>query len=128
MWLLWLKHRWRDGSALLIAVLAIVLVVLFALGRSIPGISHLGDASAARPSAGAPSGAVLPRSGVPVVSLLDTDLPSSRGPQTIAEAQAAWSTAEIAVRQQQLFTAINCTRQQQGQTALTLDPALRDSR
>jgi hypothetical protein len=121
----WLKQRWRGISAAGIAVLIVLLTLTQIVRSSGTGITLLGDTTAPRTvAAGAPSGAVLPRSGVPVVSLLDTDLPNSSRPQTIAEAQAAWSTAEIAVHQQQLFSAINCARKQQGQAALTLDGAL----
>jgi hypothetical protein len=124
MWLLWLKNRWRGAGAVAVALFTIIVVALFALSRSGTGISFLGDASAARPPASVPSGAMLPRSGVPIVSALDTTVPPSAGPQTIAEAQASWSATEIAQHQDAVLAAVNCARQQQGQAPLTLDPAL----
>jgi hypothetical protein len=124
MWLLWLKHRWRSAGAA-VALLVVIIVALIALSQSGADISFLGDASAARPAvAGGSSGAVLPRSGIPLVSVLDTALPPSAGPQTVAEAQASWSAAEITQHQDALLAAINCVRQQRGQGALTLDSAL----
>jgi hypothetical protein len=121
----WLKQRWRGISAVGIAALVVVLALVLALSNSGNGISFLGDFNAARPAAaGRPSGAVLPRSGVPVVSLLDTDLPTSAGPQTVADAQAAWSADELAQHQQEVLAAINCARAQQGQRALTLDETI----
>jgi hypothetical protein len=121
----WLKQRWRGISAVGIAALVVALALVLALNNSGNGIRFLGDFNAARPAAAnEPGGAVLPRSGVPVVSLLDTDLPASAGPQTVADAQAAWSTDEIMERQQEVLSAINCARAQQGQRALTLDETL----
>jgi hypothetical protein len=125
MWLLWLKNRWRGAGVLAVAVLTVILVALLALSRSGTSISFLGDVSAARPpAASGPSGAVLPRSGVPLVSVLDTTLPPSAGPQTVAAAQASWSAAEIAQHQDAVLAAVSCARQQQGQGALILDSAL----
>jgi hypothetical protein len=46
------------------------------------------------------------------------------GPQTVAEAQAAWSADEIAQHQREVLAAVNCARQQHGQSALMLDPTL----
>src|SRR5262249_27399537 len=100
-------------------------VAVIALSRSGTGISFLGDASAARPAAtGGPTGAMLPRSGVPLASVMEQTLPASAGPQTVAAAQASWSATEIAEHQDAVLAAINCARQQQGQSALVLDPAL----
>jgi hypothetical protein len=124
MWVLWLKNRWRGAGAVGVAVLTIIVVALFALNRSGTGISFLGDASAARPAANGSSGAMLPRSGVPLVSVLDKALPSHTGPQNIAAAQASWSATEIAQHQDALLVAVNCARQQQGQARLTLDSTL----
>ena len=124
MWLLWLKNRWRGAGAVAVAVLTIIVVALFALSRSGTGISFLGDANAARPAANGSSGAMLPRSGVPLVSALDKALPSHTGPQSMAAAQASWSAAEIAQHQDAVLAAVNCARQQRGQSALSLDPTL----
>ena len=121
----WLKQRWRGISAVSVAALVALLSLMLALSHSGTGISFLGDFNAPRPApAGGPSGAILPRSGVPVVSMLDTDLPTTAGPQTVAAAQAAWSADEIAQHQQEVLSAINCARAQQGQRALTLDETL----
>ena len=109
----WIKQRWRGVSAVSIAALVVLLALVLALSNAGPGLRFLGDFNAARPvTAGGPSGAVLPRSGVPVVSLLDTDLPTSAGPQTVAAAQVAWSADEIKERQQEVLVAINCARAQ----------------
>jgi hypothetical protein len=124
----WLKQRWRGVSAVGIAALVALLALMLALSHSGTGISFLGDFNAPRPAAaGGPSGAILPRSGVPVVSMLDTDLPVSAGPQTVAAAQAAWSADEIAARQHEVLTAINCARAQQGHGALQLDATLSET-
>src|SRR5262245_4682811 len=121
----WLKQRWRGISVVGIAALVMLLALVIALSNAGPGLRFLGDFNAPRPAAAnAPAGAVLPRSGVPVVSLLDTDLPTSAGPQTVAAAQAAWSANEIAQRQQEVLSAFNCARAQQGQPALMLDETL----
>ena len=94
----WLKQRWRGISAVSIAALVALLALMLALSHSGTGISFLGDFNAPRPAAaGGPSGAILPRSGVPVVSVLDTDLPASAGPQSVADAQAAWDSASAIV-------------------------------
>jgi hypothetical protein len=125
MWLLWFKNRWRGAGAAVVAALIVGVIALVALSRSGTGISFLGDAGAARPAvASGPSGAMLPRSGIPLVSALDQPLPSSAGPQTVAEAQARWSAAEIAQHQEAMVAAVNCARLQQGQPVLTLDSAL----
>lgn len=137
MWLLWLRHRWPWISALGAALLALLLALPLALGRSDLEMQFLGNAGAPRPAlARGPSGVILPRSSDPhdpsirtsvpgaQASLLDQPPLDNAGPQTIAEAQRSWSTAELAQRQRELLTAINCARQQQGQPALTLDPAL----
>lgn len=124
MWLLWLKNRWRGAGAAAVAVLTVIVVALFALSRSGTGISVLGDASAARPSASGPSGAMLPRSGVPIVSVMEQSLPPSAGPQSIAAAQASWSAAEIAQHQDAVLVAVNCARQPRGQGVLSLDSTL----
>jgi hypothetical protein len=125
---LWLKQRWCGVSAVSIAALVMLLALVLVLSNSETNISFLGDLNAPRPAvAGGPSGAVLPRSSVPIVSMLDTNLPVSVGPQTIADAQAAWSADEIAQRQQEVLAAINCARAQHEQPALTLDPALSET-
>jgi hypothetical protein len=137
MWLFWLKHRWRQAGAAVAAVLAVLLVLLLALGRSGMGVSFLGDVSAPRlAAASGPSGVVLPRSGDPngpsssdaapvrQSSILDKPLLANVGPQTVAEAQAAWSADEIAQHQREVLAAVNCARQKQGQGVLMLDPML----
>jgi hypothetical protein len=120
----WLKQRWRGISAVGIAALAVLLALALVLSNSGRSIRFLGDFNAPRLPSGRTSGAVLPRSGVPVMSLLDTNLPTAAGPQTVADAQAAWSADEIRGRQNEVLTAINCARAQQGQGALTLDKTL----
>jgi len=67
---------------------------------------------------------MLPRSGVPIVSVMEQSLPPSAGPQTVAAAQASWSAAEIAQHQEAVLAAVNCARQQRGQGALSLDSTL----
>jgi hypothetical protein len=124
MWLLWLKHRWRGAGALVITVLVGIVIALLALSRSTLSIGQLGDASAARPATGGQSSAVLPRSGVPLVSRLDQAVPASAGPQSVAAAQASWSAAEVARHQAALLAAVNCARGQQGQAAVILDVTL----
>ena len=137
MVVLWLKYRWRQVGAAGIAVLAVGLVLLLALRGSSMNFSFLGNASAPRlAAANSPSGLVLPRSGdlnspgssastaVLDTSLLDQSLPISAGPQTVAAAQAAWSADEVRYHQDEVLAAVNCARQQQGQGALILSPAL----
>jgi hypothetical protein len=125
MWFLWLKNRWRGAGAAAVAVLTVIVVALLVLSQSGTSISFLGDASAARsPAAGGPSRVVLPRSGVPLVSGVDKALPPSVGPQTVAAAQTGWSVTEIAQHQDAVLAAVNCTRQQRGQSLLALDSAL----
>jgi hypothetical protein len=125
MWRLWLTRRWRGVSAAVSALLIVLVALLMTLNDSETGVRFLGDFNAPRPAAASdPSGAVLPRSNTPILSILDTDLPASAGPQTVADAQAAWSADEIALRQQEVLAAITCARQQHGQGALTLDPVL----
>jgi hypothetical protein len=48
----------------------------------------------------------------------------SAGPQTVADAQSVWSANEIKRHQDEVLAAVNCARRQQGQDALTLNPAL----
>jgi hypothetical protein len=137
MWLLWLKNRWRPVGAAVAAILAMLFVCLFVFGRVGIGVSFLGNVNAPRlAAASAPSDVVLPRSGdpngpsssdaAPVLqsSILDKPLLAGIGPQTMAEAQAAWSAAEIAQHQHEVLAAVNCARQKQGQDALVLDPTL----
>ncbi len=49
------------------------------------------------------------------------------GPQTVAEAQAAWSADEITSRQQALLAAFNCARQQQKLPVMTLNAQLSET-
>jgi hypothetical protein len=121
---LWLKQRWQVAGAVGVVALALLLVALVTLHPFGAGIYFLGDASAARPAASGPSGAVLPRSDIPLLSVLDKTLPPSDSLQTIAAAQASWSAAEIAQHQDALLAAINCARAQRGQDPLALDSAL----
>ncbi len=125
---LWLIRRWRSISAVGSVLLGVLLVVLMRLSASETGVRFLGDFTALRPAVASESpGAVLPRSGAPIVSALDNDLPASAGPQTIADAQTTWSADEIAQRQQEVLTAINCAQRQHGHNMLRLDPALSET-
>jgi hypothetical protein len=135
IWFLWLKQRWQAISALGIALLALLLVVLMMRGTSTFGITLLGNAGAPRAAAAdGPSGTVLPRSSDPNqstsalpdlnTSVLDQAIAADAGPHTVAEAQAAWSATEIEQHQTELLAALNCARQQHRQTALTLDSRL----
>jgi hypothetical protein len=136
MWLLWLRHRWRQLGAVLVAVLSVLLVLVLVFGRSGVGVSFLGDVSAPRLAVASGPGVILPRSGDPngphtdtsapgtLSSILDIPLPASAGPQTMAEAQKTWGADETAQRRNELLSAINCARQQQGQPSIALDVAL----
>jgi hypothetical protein len=135
IWFLWFKHRWQAISALGIALLVIVLVVLMVMNNPTLGITLLGNASAPRAAAeGKPSGTVLPRSGDPnqsastlpdqSASLLDERIAADAGPHTVAEAQAAWSATEIERHQTELLAAFNCVRGQQKLPVMTLDAQL----
>lgn len=105
IWFLWFKHRWQAISALGIALLAFLLVVLMITGTSTLGMTFLGHAGAPRAAAAdGPSGTVLPRSSdvnqstsaLPNLntSLLDQAIAADTGPHTVAEAQATWSATE----------------------------------
>src|SRR5690242_9663576 len=135
IWFLWLKHRWQAISALGIALLAALLVILLVMSNPTLGMSLLGNASAPRTGAtDGPSGTMLPRSSDPNqstsavpdlnTSVFDQAIAANVGPHTVAEAQAAWSATEMEQHQTELLAAVNCARQQHRQTALTLDPHL----
>lgn len=135
IWFLWFKHRWRGISALGIAILALLLVVLMVTSNTTLDITLLGNTNAPRTGAAdGPSGTVLPRSSDPNqstsalpdlnTSVLDQAIAADAGPHSVAEAQAAWSATELQQRQTELLAAVNCARQQQHQPALTLDPQL----
>jgi hypothetical protein len=99
IWFLWFKHRWQALSALGIALLVILLVVLMVLRNPTFGMTLLGNAGAPRAAAGGPSGTILPRSSDPNqstsalpdlnTSVLDQAIAADTGPHTVAEAQAA---------------------------------------
>lgn len=140
MWKLWLKHRWREASAVVVALLAVLLVVVVATGRDRHVLSLLGDAAALRAAAiGAPAGVTLPRSTDPDAlipqapdasgpgSALDRVRATASSPETVAAAQAAWPAAEVRRRQSEVLAAINCAREAGGKPALTLDAALSDT-
>jgi hypothetical protein len=135
IWFLWFKHRWQAISALGIALMALLLVVLMISGTSTFGMTLLGNASAPRAGAAdGPSGTVLPRSSDPNqstsalpnlnASLLDQSVAADSSPHTIAEAQAAWSATEIERHQTELLAAFNCVRGQQKLPVMTLDAQL----
>jgi hypothetical protein len=135
MWFFWLRRRWRVALASLAIVLAAALVTVLTLGDTAFSVTLLGDANAPRAAlAGEPSGTMLPRSGDATqaystlpdtnTSLLDAPIGADAGPQTVAQAQAAWSAAEIQQHETELLAALNCTRRQQQLPALTLDPQL----
>jgi len=124
MWWLWVRNRRGGVIAALAALVAVLAVAIVMRGSSIAGVTFLGDAAA--PPAAArdrvrPAG---DHSFTGAVSLLDTRIPATAGPQTVAAAQVAWSAAELAERQGEVLAAYNCARQQQRLTPLTLDPAL----
>ncbi len=135
IWFLWFKHRWQGVTALGITLLAILVVILMLLNTSTFGMTFLGNASAPRPAlGGGPSGTILPRSGDGTQahstlpdqnsSLFDAPVAADAGPQTIAEAQAPWSAAELQQHQAELLAGLNCARRQQKLPILTLDPQL----
>jgi hypothetical protein len=129
--LLWLQHRWRAlgaGAAIILALVGLVFVVS---GSPALSVRLLGDTGAPRPASPKPGGAALPRSGGDQVasaplagSALDAPAPATDGPQTVAEAQAAWSADLIQLRQQAMLAQINCARQAQRLPALALDARL----
>jgi hypothetical protein len=134
LWLVWFRNRWQGVGAAVLAALAL-LIALVLWGGPAFGVRLLGNADAPRAAVAlGPSGTVLPRSGDPNVdppvladanaSILDTPAPADAGPQTVAEAQAAWSADAIAARQQALLASFNCARQQQKLPAMTLDAQL----
>jgi hypothetical protein len=135
IWLLWFRNRWQGIGAAVIATLALLLIALVLWGGPAFGVRLLGNVDAPRAVAAlGPSGTVLPRSGDPNAdppvladanaSILDTPAPADTGPQTVAEAQAAWRPDAIAARQQALLASFNCARQQQKLPAMTLDAQL----
>jgi len=133
MWLLWLRRRWRVALASLAIILAAALVAALTLGESAFSVTFLGDANAPRAAlAGEPSGTMLPRSGDATqaystlpdinIGLLDAPIATDAGPQTVAQAQVAWSAAEIQRHETELLAALNCGQRYQQLPALTLDP------
>src|SRR5947207_3354711 len=102
IWFLWLKHRWQAISALGIALLAALLVILLVMSNPTLGMTLLGNTNAPRTGAAdGPSGTVLPRSSAPNQStsalpdlntgVLDQAIATDASPHTVVEAQAAWS-------------------------------------
>ena len=136
IWLLWLRNRWQSIGATVIAALVLVLIALFLWDGQAFDMRLLGNTDAPRAAAHGPPGTVLPRSGNPQSdpnlvdldgSILDTPAPVDAGPQTVAAAQAAWSTDEITRRQQALLAAFNCARQQQKLPVMMLDAQLSET-
>ena len=137
IWLFYLRNRWRGIAAGGIVILALVTLALVGGDGPALGLHLLGDADAPRAVPNGASGAVLPRSGnsnaSPVAladasaSVLDTPAPASAGLQTVAAAQAAWSTAVLQQRQSRLLAAINCALQMQQLPPLTLDTQLSET-
>jgi hypothetical protein len=134
IWLIYLQNRWRGIAAGGVAILALVALALLGWGGPALGMRLLGNADAPRVVTNNASGTVLPRSGDPNsspealtdanASVLDIPAPASAGPQTVAEAQAAWSPDMLQQREASLLTAINCARQARQLPALTLDAQL----
>jgi hypothetical protein len=133
-WLLWFHHRWRALGAAALAILAVGLGALLLAGGPALSLRLLGDAGAPRAGTNTTAGTVLPRSGDPNASpeassdanasVLDAPAPAAAGPQTVAEAQAAWSADLIQQRQQTVLAQLNCARQAQRLPALALDARL----
>jgi hypothetical protein len=123
---LWLRHRQRGVLAVAAVLLAVAAVVFIVRGGSIGGVAFLGNTTAPRAEAQANSGAVLPRAvdGVNTPSLLDKQLPTNAGPQSVETAQAAWSAEDIERLQAEVLTGFNCTRAQANLPPLKLDVAL----
>jgi hypothetical protein len=134
LWWLWIRNRWRGVSAALAMALALLIVIRMTMGGWAEGVTFLGNAQAPRAAANLDTGIVLPRSSDPnaqpgnvssmSMSILDRGALPGSGPQSIAAAQMAWDAQEIRQHQQEVLAALNCAREQQGQSALTLDPAL----
>ncbi len=137
IWLFYLRNRWRGIAAGGIVILALVTLALVGGDGPALGLHLLGDADAPRAVPNGASGAVLPRSGnsnaSPVAladasaSVLDTPAPASAGPQTVAAAQAVWSSTMLQQRQARLLAAINCALQTRKLPALTLDAQLSET-
>lgn len=137
IWLLWFYRRWRGLGAAAIAVLALLLVALLLWGRPALSVRLLGNTNAPRLAAQGSSGVILPRSSNadagpgmladPMLSMLDAPVHADVGPQTVAAAQAAWSTDEITRHQDALLAAINCARQAKRLNAVTLDARLSET-
>lgn len=134
MWLFWLRQRGRVVAAGAVATLAVALLALIGLGGSTLQVTFLGHVGAPRATnQGRFSTTTLPASGngeqhyasLPDVttSLLDQPIAVS-DPQTVAEAQAAWSIETLQQHQTALLAAVNCARQQQGEHELALDTDL----
>lgn len=133
-WSFWLRSRWRGAAAAALVALSLVGLVWTLWSSPVSRIQLLGDAQAPRAALVGPSGVVLPRSaGVasqpgalsdPRASLLDLPAPADASPQSVAEAQAAWSASEREQHQRAVLESINCARRGQHQPALTLDPEL----
>jgi hypothetical protein len=134
IWLIYLQNRWRGIAAGGVAILALVALALLGWGGPALGMRLLGNADAPRVVTNNASGTVLPRSGDPNASpealtdanasVLDMPAQPDSGPQTVAAAQAAWSTALLQQHQASLLTAINCARHAQHLPNLMLDPQL----
>jgi hypothetical protein len=134
MWWHWLKHRLRELSTIVVFVLIIGILVLLVMSGTGLDVRFLGNATAPREAVGDQAGVMLPRStnadeqpGTlpdPERSILDLPLAERIGPQSIAEAQASWSSEDLARHQEALLAALNCARKTQDLPNLSLDPTL----
>lgn len=134
LWIFWLHNRWRVVGAGAVALIALLALALLSWSGPALGVRLLGNADAPRAAAHGASGTLLPRSGNPRAnpaaladahaSVLDAPAPTGAGPQTIAEAQARWSTNVITQHQDALLKALNCARQARQLPAVTLDAQL----
>ena len=133
-WSFWLRSRWRGAAAAAAVVLSLTALLWMLWGSPIASIRQLGDTQAPRAVPSGPSGVVLPRSADasaqpgaltdPRASLLDAPVASDAGPLSIADAQTAWSAAELEQHQRVVLDAVNCARREERLPALMLDPEL----
>ena len=133
-WSFWLRSRWRGAAAAAFVALSLSALAWVLWGTSVPSLRMLGDAGAPRAVLAGVSGATLPRSADvssqpgtlsdPRASLLDAPIASDAGPLSIADAQAAWNTADREQHQRAVLEALNCARREEHLAALTLDPEL----
>lgn len=134
MWQYRLKSHWREISAAIIVIAAVLLVFLaIRSSANSAGVTLLGDAAAPRPTAAYRPQATLPRAvdedmaalaNTLPSSVLDNPPPPSDDLQSVAAARSSWSDKEIQQRQAEVLTAVNCARQQHSQPPLQIDPGL----